>query len=508
MRTSVAAAVALGTVLSVASVAPATSADPSGATSSRAVVGRERASAALQRAQQVVTGRATAGRGDGTLALRDLRLALPRLTGSERRQALGLLARQTDHPDVNQQTYRVPAKVRCAGHICLHWVPTTRDAPPGAHWVTTMLRLMNRVWSYETGTLGYRAPPSDGKRGGDARYDVYLKELFGQGLYGLSVPERPSPSNGRAYSGYLVLDNDFARRQFGADPIETARVTAAHELFHAIQFGYDVAEDHWLMESTATWMEEQFADGSNDNRQYLSAGQLAHPNTPLDTFTASGFQQYGNWPFFEYLSEHVGRGIVRTIWDQAAQAPGGHQFSAHAVRNALRAHDGLTDVFARYAAGNLDPAHAYQEGAAFPASGLAADSTLSTAKPGTGATSYLVRHLASQSVRAVPGADLTDPTWGLRVQVDGPALTTHPAALVRVVPLTGATTSTFVTLSSQGVGRLTVPFSHAEVREVTVTLVNASVAYHHCFTDGPYSCGGLSSAPRPAFRVNLTALKP
>ena len=49
------------------------------------------------------------------------------------------------------------------------------------------------------------------------------------------------------------------------------------------------------------------------------------------------------------------------------------------------AHRGLTDAFARYAAGNLDPAHAYQEGAAFPASGVAAELTLSTGSLGTGA---------------------------------------------------------------------------------------------------------------------------
>jgi hypothetical protein len=369
-----------------------------------------------------------------------------------------------------------------------------------------MLTVMNHVWRYEVGTLGYRPPPSDGRRGGDGRYDVYLKELFSQGLYGLSVPERPSRSHARVYSGYLVLDNDFARRQFGNDPIKTARVTAAHEFFHAIQFGYDVAEDHWLMESTATWMEEQFADGSNDNRQYLSAGQLAHPNAPLDTFTASGFQQYGNWPFFEYLSERLGRGIVRSVWNQAAQAPGGHQFSAHAVRNAVRSHGGLTALFAGYAAGNLDPAHAYQEGAAFPASGVAADSTLSGTAPTTGWRSLVVHHLASQSVRAVPGTDLTDPTSTLRVQVDAPDLSTRPAALVRVVPVQGAVTRTLVPLSSTGKGEVTVPFTHDVVQAVTVTLVNASVAYHACFTHGPYSCGGQSDVPHPTFRVDLTAV--
>ena len=363
---------------------------------------------------------------------------------------------------------------------------------------------MNHVWRYEVGTLGYRPPPSDGKRGGDGKFDVYLEEL-GAGPLRLLRAERPSGSRPRLR---LPRPRQRLRRsQFGADPIRPPRVTAAHEFFHAIQFGYDVAEDHWLMESTATWMEDQFADGSNDNRQYLPSGQLAHPNAPLDTFTSTGFQQYGNWPFFEFLSERFGRGIVRSVWDQAAQAPGGHQFSAHAVRNALSSHGGLTSVFARYAAGNLDPAHAYQEGAAFPASGVAADSTLSRASLGTGWRSFVVHHLASQSVRAVPGADLADAT-SLRVQVDAPALSTRPAALVRVVPVHGATTRTLVPLSATGAGQITVPFSRAAVANVTVTLTNVSVAYHDCFTGGPYSCGGQSAAPHPTFRVRLTAVPP
>ncbi len=370
MRRSVASlVVALSAALSVTSWTSATSSAATGASNAGATSAHQRALVALDRAQRVVSGRTA--RPEGTMALLDLRLALPRLTGADRRQALGLLARPTDHPDVNHEAYRVPAKEKCAGHICIHWVPTTRDAPPSKRWVNTMLKLMNNVWHYEVDKLGYLPPLSDGQRGGDGRYDVYLKELFDQGLYGLSVPERPSATDPRLYSGYLVIDNDFARSQFGAKPIETARVTAAHEFFHAIQFRYDVIEDHWLMESSATWMEDQFADESNDNRQYLTFGQLAHPNAPLDTFRTGGFQAYGNWPFFEYLSEHYGRGIVRSIWDQAAAFPGGgHQFSAHAVRNVLRSHGGLTAVFARYAAGNLDPARDLPGGRGVPRLGL------------------------------------------------------------------------------------------------------------------------------------------
>ena len=76
------------------------------------------------------------------------------------------------------------------------------------------------------------------------------------------------------------------------------------------------------MESTATWMEERFADGVNDNRQYLPYGQLALPGIPWTPISRRRLHQYGNWPFFEYLSSRYGHGIVRTIWNKAATFKG------------------------------------------------------------------------------------------------------------------------------------------------------------------------------------------
>src|SRR4051795_8657662 len=146
MRRSVAAAVvAFSTAVSITSVStPTSSATPGAAASIRAKSTHVDARTVLHRAERVVSGRAP--RADGTMALLDLRLALPQLTGRERQQALGLLARPTDHPDFNDEAYSVPAKEKCAGHICIHWVPTTADAPPNRRWVDTMLRMMNKVW--------------------------------------------------------------------------------------------------------------------------------------------------------------------------------------------------------------------------------------------------------------------------------------------------------------------------------------------------------------------------
>src|SRR4029077_199908 len=108
MRRSVAAVVvALSTALSITSVSSSTSSAATGTSYTRPTSADKQALAPLPRAHRVVSGSTV--RPDGTLALLDLRLALPRLTGSERRQALGLLARPPDPPDINKEAYTVPA---------------------------------------------------------------------------------------------------------------------------------------------------------------------------------------------------------------------------------------------------------------------------------------------------------------------------------------------------------------------------------------------------------------
>jgi hypothetical protein len=512
MRRSVAAAVvALSTALSVSASPWTALAGSSGAT--RGPDGRATAATRTVAVQALHTvTRVLAGRGahtDASMALLRLRLTMNALAPADRRHAAAILARPTDHPDVYGQTYRVKAKRECAGHICVHWVPTTRDAPPGRKWVDKQLRMLNHVWDVEVKKLGYRRPISDGNRGGggSGKFDVYLKELYHQGLYGLTVAEQRTSSNRRLYSSYLVIDNDFKRSQFHADPMQVARVTAAHEFFHAIQFGYDAGEDPWLMEATATWMEDQFDDSSNDNRQYLPWSQLHEPATPLDTFTDGGFEQYGNWVFFEYLSEHYGRGIVRSVWKHAAAfGRAGHHFSAEAIHSALHRHGGMTTVFGTYASGNTVPRHTYAEGKAYPAAGAARKVTLTRSAPEAPWATYAVQHLASVNLKAVPGTDLSGHRWRLRIKVDGPRRGTSPAVVVLVRRTHHPMTRSLVPLTRQGRGKLSVPFSRSGTGQVTVTLVNASTRFS-CHTNGGYSCDGTPKAPHPSFAVKLVAYR-
>ena len=169
---------------------------------------------------------------------------------------------------------------------------------------------------------GYRPPVSDRGRGGNDKFDVYLAQIGDEGLYGYCAPERKKPGFDWVADGYCVLDNDYRREFPLRRPMDSAEVTAAHEFFHAIQFGYDYGEDVWLLEATATWMEERVFDDVNDNRQYLPAGQLVDPLTPLDYFTSGESQAYGNWVFFEFLSKSFGNGVVKQIWNKAAASEG------------------------------------------------------------------------------------------------------------------------------------------------------------------------------------------
>jgi hypothetical protein len=212
----------------------------------------------------------TTGHADASMTLRDLFLARSHLGGDGRVAADQILARPTDRgQDPYGDGYTVAAKAKCSQHFCIHWVPTTADRPTSYKWVLTTLDTMEKVWSYETGKLGYRKPVTDGNHGGNSRFDVYLKNVGDKGYYGYCAAEYYARSDHDLASGYCVLDNNFSYAEFHAKPIDSMRVTAAHEFFHAIQYAYQLTEDRWLYESTATWMEERFADDVNDNRQYL-----------------------------------------------------------------------------------------------------------------------------------------------------------------------------------------------------------------------------------------------
>ncbi len=439
---------------------------------------------------------------EATLALRDLAVALPRLAGADRDRAEALLARPTDgRRDPYGDGYTVPSRRDCAVHVCVHWVNRTRDAPPSRRWVTRTQRVVGSVWRTEVGDMGFRRPLADRGSGGNRRLDVYLKELGGQGLYGYCAPE-PAGS-GRRAPGYCVLDDDYARSQFGRAPGQTLRVTAAHEFLHVVQFGYDFREDPWLLEATATWIEERYADGVDDNRQYLAEGQVGTPAEPLDSL--DGLAEYGNWAFFEHLAQQFGDGIVRRTWEQAGEAPGdGGAYSVQALARALPGEASFGSVFADYTMALSTPAASFPEGSAWgPASFV---TSRSLGPDDTRDSSHSLDHLSSKATRWVPGGGLDTSDWQLRIGVDGPPSAAAPVAgVVRVKP-DGTTERTELPLDAEGDGQVTVPFNQIEADAVHVVLGNASARYA-CHRGTVWACDGVPRDDDRQLRLSLAVVR-
>lgn len=460
--------------------------------------------AVLATAERVLRGSAPESHVDATMALQALRTALPSLRGEDARQAEAILARPTDGAgDPFGDGYTTRARRTCGTSVCVHWVGRTADAPPSRAWVDRNRKVLNRVFRQQVSEMGYRKPLADGRRGGNNRLDVYLKDIGSEGLYGYCVAE----GRRRAAPGYCVLDNDFSRAEFGTAPADSMEVTAAHELFHTVQYAYDSYEDPWLFESTATWMEERLADGVNDNRQYLRAGQLGAPGRSLDTFDGSSGVQYGNWIFWEHLSGIHGDDIVKDVWDRAGSRRTRAAQRVHSVKAlsaSLSRKGGLRQAYARFANDNVRPARSYPEGGSYPRS-----SGTTTVQP-TRLTGSVVRrldHLSSWSRSYRPAALLAAEDWRLRLELDLPARSTGSAAHAVVVGTDDQLSRHVVRLNRRGNGRVVLPFSAGQVQSVDVSLVNASTRYR-CWRGTSYACQGRSRDDGRRYRITFRAFRP
>jgi hypothetical protein len=271
-------------------------------------------------------------------------------------------ARPTDHPDPNRHAYSVPEAPKspsCTVHFCVHWVEEGADAPAPADadsdgvpdFVEKVQKVAEHVYSIENGKLGWRAPKSDGRRGGSrGKTDVYLAEIGGS-LFGYAAPDKGQASKDhrlpRHLHGYLVLDNDYDPFEFpGTTPIHDLEVTFAHEYNHILQFGYDAYQDAWFAESTATWMEDEVYNGINDYLRYVHRWDSLY-DVPM---TATTIKEYGSAVWNHWLVRHYGRDIIRQAWAGAIHVtPGG--FSVGAYNRAIRAAGGsdFDRDFARFA---------------------------------------------------------------------------------------------------------------------------------------------------------------
>jgi len=221
---------------------------------------------------------------------------------------------------------------------------------------------LEHSWDVEITQLGWAEPPPDGDLGGNELFDVYLEDLdlYIAGYVSGGDPGNLIEDNPRtdivettASFSHMGLDNDFSEidelEDIELSGLDFMRSTVAHELNHALQYGYDNEEPHrWLWEATSTWVETYVWEDIKDSDTHIKAA-FKSPDTCLldyggyDRVESAG-HWYSLWVFLRYLSETFQVTIVRDIWQQVISLNGYDAFE-----EALALHSTtLDEVFKGY----------------------------------------------------------------------------------------------------------------------------------------------------------------
>lgn len=408
---------------------------------------------------------------DATLFLTYARLHFNHFRPDQQQFLSAIFARPTDAGDqyVFSTTEATPY---CTTNFCIHYVTSTTDAPPGTDanansvpdYVETMATEFENVFTTENSGFGYNAPPADGAKGGNSKFDVYIKDIDGgtTKLYGFASPEDDSGlasaclTTSTGCTSWMGMDNDYANicaGQASSCQTNSIKVTAAHEYFHAVQFGYFVNQPGWLAESTASWMEDEVYDTINDNYQYKD--MFVTPEQSLDLVQGDGASDngYRDWFFQRFISEKYGRNNIKKIFESGA-ASCGSSANDVALRlcvynlydTILQQNTGaptLKGVFADFAQRNYTKVGAdgiYKEGASYQDIAIA---TTHTTYPVTTQTSTL-NHLAAKYYQFT-AADTNNNV--LTITFNGPDGKDFAAKIIKVTS-GGTKTEDAITLDS------------------------------------------------------------
>jgi hypothetical protein len=427
-----------------------------------------------------------------SLLMRDLAWARPSLTGAERGQADQILARPTDTysdgtrgdeltcPTANQCVffYLDPAKLSTAttDHFEIHYYSADTFIGPDVAtpaYVAQVEQVLEEVYTEETARLGFHTPLDDtgvpSTTNPDSKIDIYLGDLGQLGIYGYCSPD----TGAQRSSAYCALDNDFATRQFQAAPLNSLRVTAAHEFFHAIQYSYDAHEARWFMEGSAVWMEDVVYNAINDYRQYIPASPIRRPTTPFTT--NSGISVYGAFTIFKFLTGYLhDPTAVRQAWQAAAARVGNNSLAA--VSGVLSAHHRTPRLaYAVFGAWNTLLRGGYPEASTYRPAGVWHLKTLTKRHRTAGTWRATVRPLANAPVVFLPSTKLPKRSR-LRITVNAPYVSVGGAATLQVRYRNGKVSLQQFGLNARGDRTRTVTFNPRTVSSVVVVLTNGGAS--------------------------------
>jgi len=181
--------------------------------------------------------------------------------------------------------------------------------------ITELAAAFDSAYSFEVNFLNFLPPPNDLGAGGDNKYDIYVYSL-GRGVYGSTNSEEEISYGTNTFYSYIEIDDGFVG--FNTTGIEAAKVTAAHELHHAIQMGnYILREtdtevfDLYFYELTSTAMEEFVFDDVNDYYFYFNTG--GYFNFTDKAFAANEGYNLAVWNIF--LKDKFDYSVIKRQWE-------------------------------------------------------------------------------------------------------------------------------------------------------------------------------------------------
>ncbi|MFQ5601996.1 MAG: MXAN_6640 family putative metalloprotease [bacterium] len=261
--------------------------------------------------------------------------------------------------------------------------PTDLNSNQIPDFVEEMASAFENSYQVEIDDLGYQTPPDDAGRDG-AEYDVYIINLKPQQIYGEtrledSVPGTPQND----LRGYFVVDNNYDPERYFSGGVEGAQVTAAHEFYHLVQFGYRdllYMDEAFYYEFSSIWMEDVVYDDINDYYQYFLGNNsfFRRRDVPFNSFVRSNFGE-ALWNFF-LVKKFDKVDLIRRTWEIMQS----NVSAIEAINQSLfengsnfRTEFGDFAVWNYFTGRRADPVNFYEESAEYPEVKLDGDFSLS-----------------------------------------------------------------------------------------------------------------------------------
>ncbi|MFW5774893.1 MAG: hypothetical protein ACOCW2_01270, partial [Chitinivibrionales bacterium] len=199
-----------------------------------------------------------------------------------------------------------------------NWRELVRGANGVPDYIDEVAWSFDSAWVMEVERFGFPAPEGfKSLQLNSQRYKVVVDKQW-DNYYGITYVGEKISSRETGFRSHIRIRNEWQGWDindiidYESNPEKAVRITAAHEFFHAVQYGMihehtdeqlDYMPLSWI-EGTAVLMEELGFDYVNDYTQYLSSF-FNHPTDPLLDDTFDGLTEYKNSILAIYLYENM-----------------------------------------------------------------------------------------------------------------------------------------------------------------------------------------------------------